>query len=520
MIRKIGVLGISLLCFTAITSCEKDFSEVGTNVVTNDKFETGEILLDVEITPIDLQNVQADNINASISDYWLGVYNNPNAKKIEASIVSQLGYISGLKTQENVVDGDTIFSLDKVILKLPYQATAKTSGGVTSYKLDSILGDPDTAVDIQVLQNETFLNTLDPLDPTKKNSFFSDAEYLGNTVLNENSTPYSFKPKASDTIFKFNRIDRSVSLANTTTYEDILRVYNAQGAKIPFLAIPLDLTTMKSIFWDEFENTSFSSKDDFDEYFKGIKIIASGNNGAMAPFNLATTPTPSVDFYYTKSVLEAGNVKDTIQSKYTFPLSGIRNSIYKMSPIAMQPPANKFVIQGTAGSSAEIKILDNAKVQELRANNWLINDVSLTFYVDQTINTEANIIPQQLFLYQNKDNGTGGITPTHISDSYNEPAYFGGNLTLTEDENPEKYIFRITDYISNLLAGEDNFTTDPLVLKVYNPTDFPTTNSTGGVNTNVKTYNWNPRAVTLLDGSETANGTKRAVLKISYSKEK
>jgi len=277
---------------------------------------------------------------------------------------------------------------------------------------------------------------------------------------------------------------------------------------------------MKRIFWDEFENTSFSSKDDFDEYFKGIKIIASGNNGAMAPFNLATTPTPSVDFYYTKSVLEAGNVKDTIQSKYTFPLSGIRNSIYKMSPIAMQPPANKFVIQGTAGSSAEIKILDNVKVQELRANNWLINDVSLTFYVDQTINTEANIIPQQLFLYQNKDNETGGITPTHISDSYNEPSYFGGNLTLNEDKTPEKYTFRITNYFTNLLAGEDNFTADPLVLKAYNPTDFPTTNSTGGVNTNVKTYNWNPRAVTLLDGSETANGTKRAVLKISYSKEK
>jgi len=520
MIRKIGVLSISLLCFAAFTSCEKDFSEVGTNVVTNDKFETGEILLDVEITPLDIQKVQADNINATISDYWLGVYNNPNAKKIEASIISQIGYVSGLKTQENVTDGDTIFNLDKVILKLPYQATAKTSNNVTSYKLDSILGDPSVAVNIQVLQNETFLNNLDPLDPTKKNSFFSDAEYLGNNVLNENSTPYSFKPKASDTIFTFNRIDRSISLANTTTYEDTLRVYNSQNSKIPFLAIPLDLTTMKSIFWDEFENTPFSSKDEFDKHFNGIKIIATGNDGAMAPFNLATTPTPSVDFYYTKSIVEAGNVKDTIQSKYTFPLSGIRNSLYKMSPVAMQPPANKFIIQGTAGSSAEVKILDNTKVQELKANNWLINDASLTFYVDQTTNTEANTVPQQLFLYQNKDNGTGGISPTHISDSYNEPTYFGGNLTLTEDENPEKYTFRITDYISNLLAGEEDFTTEPLILKVYNPTDFPTTNNTVGVNTNVKTYNWNPRAVTLLNGNETTNGTKRAVLKISYSKEK
>nr|BFF39564.1 hypothetical protein BACY1_13690 [Tenacibaculum mesophilum] len=173
MIRKIGVLGISLLCLATITSCEKDFSEVGTNVINNDKFETGEILLDVKITPIDTKNVQADNINATISDYWLGVYNNPNAEKIEASIISQLGYLSGLKNKENVTDGDTIFNLDKVILKIPYQATSKgTTNGITTFKLDSVLGNPNIATSIQVFQNETYLNTLNPSDPSKRNTFF------------------------------------------------------------------------------------------------------------------------------------------------------------------------------------------------------------------------------------------------------------------------------------------------------------------------------------------------------------
>ncbi|CAM1339054.1 DUF4270 family protein [Tenacibaculum aestuarii] len=515
MIRKIGVLGISLLCFAAITSCEKDFSEVGTNVVTNDKFETGEVLLDVEITPIDIQKVQADNINANINEYWLGVYNNPNAKKIEASIISQIGYISGLKTQENITDGDTIFNLDKVILKLPYQATATTSNNVTSYKLDSILGDPNTPVNIQVLQNETFLNTLDPTDPSKKNSFFSDADYLGNTILNEGSS-YNFKPSSADTIFKFNRIDRSISLTNTTTFIDTIRVYKSLKAKTPFLAIPLDLATMKNLFWDKFESPEFSSKDSFDEYFDGIKIIATGNDGAMAPFNLAATPTPSIDFYYTKSIVESGNVKDTIQSKYTFPLSGVRNSHYKMSPASTQPTANKFIIQGTAGSNAEIKILDDSKVQELRANNWLITDASLTFYVDQTINLESSSIPQQLFLYQDKENEFGNISPTQLTDAYLEVGYYGGTLQKNDDGTPEKYTFKITNYISNLLNGKDDFTADPLILKVYNPTDDPVSNNS----TNVRTYNWNPRSVTLLNGDETANGTKRAVLKISYSKEK
>ena len=129
MIKKFGVLSISLLCFAAFMSCEKDFSDVGTSIISNSKFETGEILLDVAIEPIDVTSVQADNLQLGqqggvglLGEYWLGVYNNPNAKKIEASIVSRLAYnASELKTQETIIDGDTIYNLDKVILRLPYQ---------------------------------------------------------------------------------------------------------------------------------------------------------------------------------------------------------------------------------------------------------------------------------------------------------------------------------------------------------------------------------------------------------------
>ncbi|MCG7500937.1 DUF4270 domain-containing protein [Tenacibaculum sp. Mcav3-52] len=518
MIRKIGVLGISLLCLATITSCEKDFSEVGTNVINNDKFETGEILLDVKITPIDTKNVQADNINATISDYWLGVYNNPNAEKIEASIISQLGYLSGLKNKENVTDGDTIFNLDKVILKIPYQATSKgTTNGITTFKLDSVLGNPNIATSIQVFQNETYLNTLNPSDPSKRNTFFSDSEYLGNTILNEDGV-YEMKPKATDTTFIFDRIDRSSSLTNTTTYKYTVKAENSQKLKVPFLAIPLDLAKMKTLFWDKFENGEFASKEAFDNYFRGLKIMATGNDGSLVPLNLAASPTPSVDFYYTKSVVDGTTVKDTIQKEYSFPLAGVRNSIYKMTPAANPAPTNNFVIQGTAGSMAKVEILDDTKVQELKSNNWLINDASLTFYINQTINNDANVIPQQLFLYQNKKNEAGGISPTQLTDAYVDPASFGGTLKKTDDDNPEKYTFRITDYISKLLSGEENTTTDPLVLKVYNPTDAPVVNNV--LTTSIKSYNWNPRAVTLLDGNETTNGTKRAVLKISYSKEK
>ncbi|MCF2876035.1 MULTISPECIES: DUF4270 family protein [unclassified Tenacibaculum] len=523
MIRKIGVLGISLLCFAAIISCEKDFSDIGSNVVSNTKFETGEILLDVEITPVDIQSVRADNIAIGrLGEYWLGIYKNDNYKTVQSSFVSQLTALINPKTADvkaAVNDGeiDSIYTLDKVVLKLPYTATniGKETDGKPKFRLDSLLGDPDLPTPVQVYRNGTYLNTLDPNNPANQNRFESNHSYIESELLSENSN-FSFKPSPKDTMLILTR-----NISNGNTYKDTIKLDN----KAPFLTIPLNTTRMKELFWDKFKDSEFSTTEAFADYFRGLIIKSEGTNGSMVPLNiLGTTASATLDFHFTITTFEKKDgqanlvLKDTLPNTYSFALSGVRNSIYKTSPVVTPAPANNFIIQGMAGTAASVKILDQTKLQDLRSNNWLINDASLTFYINQTVNTDKNILPQRLFVYQNIDNGSGGFTPTQISDAHREVAFFGGNLELTDDK-PDKYTFKITDYISDLL---DNTTNDinPLTLKVYNN---PTDNAFGSNNaldTNVKTYNWNPRGVTLLDGNETANTTRRAVLKISYSKEK
>jgi hypothetical protein len=90
---------------------------------------------------------------------------------------------------------------------------------------------------------------------------------------------------------------------------------------------------------------------------------------------------------------------------------------------------------------------------------------------------------------------------------------------LGEDGAPESYNFKITDYISNLLDGAtEEFPT--LELKVFNQiTDVPLSGA-GVLDVNVKTYNWNPRSVLLLNGESAANGVGKAQLKISYTERK
>lgn len=527
MIRRFGVLGISLLCFATIISCEKDFNDVGSNVVNNTKFETGEILLDVEITSsiddpnLNLKSVRADNIAiGTLGEYWLGVYNNKNAKKIEASIVSQLSLPSNLKTEDvkkAAINGeiDSIFVLDKVILKLPYTATniGKEADGKPKFRLDSVLGNKEIFTSLKVFRNNTYLNVLDPKNPINSNSFQSDKEYeiTDETIDLLNEDPgFTFKPNATDTLVKITR-----SYSDGRTFNSEIKLSN----KAPFIAIPLNKDKMKKLFWDEFKNSNFKTVAAFNNYFRGVIIKSEGDNGAILPISLlATAASASIDFHYTITRFEKkeGEVdlvyKDTVPTNYSFPLSGVRNSTYKMTAATVAAPANNFTIQGTAGTMAKIKIIDDSKLKELRANNWLINDASLSLYVNQTINTDKKIVPQRLFIYQDIDK-----SPTQISDAYTEASTFGGNLESTGDI-PEKYTFSITDYISRLLRAEENTTIDPLILKVYNPTDNPIVDRT--IDTNVKSYNWNPRAVTLLNGNEVSNGTRKAVLKISYSKEK
>ena len=61
-----------------------------------------------------------------------------------------------------------------------------------------------------------------------------------------------------------------------------------------------------------------------------------------------------------------------------------------------------IVLQGAAGSEAKINLFGADtdgngvadKIEELRARNLLINDASLTFYINQSIDTTA--VPYQI----------------------------------------------------------------------------------------------------------------------------
>jgi hypothetical protein len=512
--RKSIYLGFVLSLFITIVSCENDFTGVESNVISNTKFETDAVSVDVVAENSPLERIKSDNISRQISQYLLGVYTNSDYEKIEASIVSQISIPSGLSVLDGVIYGaDTtvVTKIDTVFLKLPYQVTLNDNN---KFEIDSIFGDKSKSFNLNIYRSNTYINVLNPSDPSKTNSFYSDDvfEKTGSELNSELNFP--FIPNENDTMFVIKRR----LYDDTISANDTLKLFNATASAIPipFARIPLNKDTFKELFLDKFESGEFASQDAFNNYFRGIIIEATGNEGSLTSFNFNNTNStlaPSLEVYYTNTVLKSGAiVLDTISKNNSFPLLGYKVNTFKMED-KVYPVNNEIKIQGTAGSEGTITLFDQNKIDELSANNWLINDATLTFYINQSADTTH--VPDRLYLYKS-DKNILNPTFSQIKDATSEGAFGGIGGFLTRDSNgkKEKYTFKITDYVSDIISGEIAYESI-LKLKVYNPSDSPV--SAGDVD--FRNASWNPKAVTLFNNSS-ANGVKKAALVISFSEKK
>lgn len=528
VIIKSVYVGVLLCFFLATISCEEDFTDIGSNVISNTKFSTNvDTVRVITVENSIVEKVKSDNITRDPGQYLLGVHASADYEKLEASIVSQIAIRSGLA----LIEADTIAkyetsttaivtTIDTVFIKLPYQVTL-TSNTATGpkYTLDSIIGNPLKAFTFNAYQTSTYLSRLNPADPSKLNTYYSNDVFEKTGAALNAVSNFQLKPNVKDTVMIVKRWSSNKTLITRDTVK-----YSASTSTVvpvPFAAIPLNEDRFKQLFLDKYNSSEFDSQDAFNDYFRGLILEASGSEGSLISFNFSNTVAalnPSIEVYYTNTVInrQSGNTIKTFSKNNSFLLAGVRTAIYKMDE-KTYPVNNEIKLQGTAGSEASIDLfgpdLDNNgiadKIEELRAKNWLINDASLTFYINQSADTTA--IPYRLYMYRTSDNLTSTSGLSQVKDSYSEPT-FGGLLQRDANGKAEKYTFRITDYISDIVSGAE--AVSPILkLKVHNITDDPISN------TLFTNYSWSPKAITLLN-QDASNGDKKAILKISYSERK
>ena len=88
----------------------------------------------------------------------------------------------------------------------------------------------------------------------------------------------------------------------------------------------------------------------------------------------------------------------------------------------------------------------------------MINEAKLIFYVDANYNTNADLVPPRLYLY---DLQNGNSLLDHITDNSESltgtnlsKSRYGGILELNESNNPHRYVFKITEHISNIIRSD------------------------------------------------------------------
>lgn len=540
--KSISVLSLLLLL---IVSCsDDDLNSIDAGIINNLNFVTTEIISEVEFSNEDISSVRS----SANGQFLLGVYEEDEISKIRGSFVSQLILPTDIYYSD-FIEPDTIVTatIDDVVLYIPYHATAlSVEAGLYTYQLDSIFGikdatadngEPFGVFDFKVHELATFLNPLDPTDPSKANTYYSDKDYAVATELG--SSVVGFSPTAIDTVTYIKRFINGIEYQTDTV---------TLGNNAPRIAVHLDTDFFQTEFLDKLPAegetipSEFQSQSSFVRYFKGLFV----NTTSDAAGSMATLPLTNayVDMYYTNqvSLVSTGNDVDTIAKTMKFSLGGVKAVKYESTVSAAQD-LDKLYIQGTAGSQANIRLfgydendptnvsmeldtLRNGSVDgfiganDAEGNNlWLINEANLLLYIDDAF--EATDPVYRLYLYKKvPDIGALMGYNSQLLDYLTAANLSFADGVLTEDEDGDYYKFKLTDYVTELLMGKDedgvlnSNNVDNLGLRIFNEGDYPTTTS----DTLVGSESWNPRGVVLFGGaSGDDSDPKRLKLKINYS---
>ena len=496
-------VGLFTFVFFTIISCEKEIEGIGVDIIDNGKFITGNFTSEVNTGNENIDKVPSNRI----SQYLLGVYADSEFGSLKGSVVSQLL----LPSVGNNYDYGTNAAIDSVIIFIPYQSTKQENAtdGKPVFEIDSIIGDSEVEFKLNVYELETFLNTLDPADPSKEIVYYSDK------IFEKSSTPFysdNFKINPNDTVAYIKRyMPNGITVYDTDTIKTT--------TVSPSIKLALNEAMIQQIFVDNASGPEFESIDAFTHYFRGFYIEATEfatNKSHLISLNMTT---PRMAIYYSNDQDEADDVDLNgngvngekgvrIKETYDFVFGPNKSNVLERDyTISKESGSERLYVQGAAGSIATVNLfsdLSEEELDDLRNKEWLITGASLTFYIDQ--NASSNIVPEQLFIYNYEEN-------LQIIDMMSEGlSGIGGRLERDEDGNPYKYVFDISRHLSKLLAASEPKDLVPLGIKIYNPSDSPQSLA----DTTIRDYSWIAQGVVLFDQSESA-GDKKVQLEIKYS---
>lgn len=510
---------LSAIVFMA--SCEEEIGTIGSEVIGDqDVNATLDISRTIRSYSKKLQAVQTNGLQIN----QLGLYNDPIYGMSKVNLLAQVA----LETPNPSIN--FLPQLDSVVLYIPYFSEQITDElGESSYELDSIYG--DTPMNISMFESNYFLRDFDP------NSGFEDVQGY---FSNQNDLFESFR---GELIYSLTDFTASSEPYTETVFEqdDAGEDSSENSVVAPGIRVKLP----EAFFLDKIlsmEGTpELLNNNNFREYFRGIFFEVEGTDTNLLKFDMTAA---KIDIYFTSQFDDPETIDPTREEKkITLLFDAINVNVFDnelsgqiQSELLSQDQSNgeeKLYVRGGEGIATVVSLFgDDAdgngvadELDEIRQNNWLINEANLIFYVDQDAISEGYQEPERLILYD-IDNGrllTDYDLDTTSGESEQVDAFTThlGRLVRDSDGKGDYYKLRITNHLSSLIHQDStNVKLGVIVSQNVAVPNFqevlmiaPNTDYTEQVpSSSVMSHQG-----TILHGNTSADLTKRLKLQIYYS---
>ncbi|PPK96476.1 uncharacterized protein DUF4270 [Nonlabens xylanidelens] len=462
---------IAVVAMLGVVSCDNDLTPLGANFLGEDASDViQEAVFDVKTYSVPVNPVQTNNFTS----FPFGTYNDPVYGVTNYGIVSQVN----LSNPNVDFSGNAV--LQNVYLDIPYYSTAiSIEDEVTTYELDSIYG--NQAVDLKIYRNGYFLSSFNSEDVTQGAVYYSDLEQT--IDLNKGELIYSntaYLPSSAE------------ELVTEVDDEGLSEVVERLA---PRLRVGLTIDQWKELLFQLDTDgsiidarTELSSASNFQNYFRGLYFKVEGANGGgnMIHLDLNSASITYVVESDTSLIDENdsdgdGNVTEFIrvESDYIINFNGNKavlinhdfSSAIDAGIAASNDPVNgaeNLYLKGGSGSLAVVELFGQATndidgeapaLSSIIANDWLINEASIEFYVNQSIVEGGESEPERILIYDYDDNTVladfvfGTSTLTGVDANTNHLGRLERVVADDLDSDGTFYKLRITQHLNNIIQG-------------------------------------------------------------------
>ncbi len=407
-----------------------------------------------------LQNARADSDGDGVADEFDVDDSDSNSDSDGDGVSDNQERVSGTDPLNPDTDGDGVLDGDD----------DSTVGNIFPVRrdLDSIFGNREIAYNLKVQRSNFFLRDLDPSAGFQEAQEYFSTQQFPESLLGEVLFEGTAEISDEQTLI-FEEDDPETEEDESLTIDNRFE---------PGILVDLDTQFFQENIIDKEGQSELLSVPNFNDFIRGLHLSVSSTMSGEDIMFLLDLTSAEIRITYEHDAQDDEEIV-TQEKEYilNFLAGGgnnpvIGNAVNTLNNDAYPPEilnqhdtglnASRIYLKGGGGSYAEIKLFDEVNgediINQIKANNWIINEANLVFHIDRdelnAAGTEYE--PPRLYLYNAETNQPLYNTATETSSTERALGLFLNYDGIIEksDDLGVKYTVRITDHINNIIVRD------------------------------------------------------------------